>query len=129
MIEQSATALADVVLQYELEQTHFDKNGVGASSVKTIEMAYGLMIPAIAAGRIDAASIETPFSDEALAPGIRSIGNVYDAIAPQWVVGPFYATDSYVKAHPDIVKKYAAAINEAARVGQPQSGRSVEDPR
>lgn len=105
-------SIAEVALD-----AYLDKNGVEPSSVKTIELAYGVMIPGVAAGRIDAASIEAPFLDEALAQGMRSIANVYDAIAPQWVVGAFYATDDYVKAHPDIVKKYAAAIDEAADWG------------
>lgn len=102
-------SIAEVALD-----AYFDKNGVDPASVKTVEMAYGVMLPAVQAGRIDAASIETPFADEALAQGMRSIANVYDAIAPQWVVGAFYATDAYVRAHPDVVKKFAAAIDEAA---------------
>lgn len=94
-----------------------DKNAIDPASVKLIEVPYGSMVPAVVAGRIDAASIEDPFLGPALAQGLRSIGPVYDAIAPQWVVGAYFTTESYAKAHPDIVRKFAGSIAQAATWG------------
>jgi NitT/TauT family transport system substrate-binding protein len=86
------------------------KNGVEATSIKFIEMPYTAMFPAVLSGRVDAADLEEPYLSPALAQGGRSIGNVFDAIAPQWVEGAYFTTESYAKAHPDVVKKFADAI-------------------
>lgn len=94
-----------------------DKNGVDPTSVKLLEMPFGAMTPALAAGRIDAADLEEPFLSGALAAGMRFFANVMDAIAPQWVEGAYFCTADYAKAHPDIVRKFADAMAMAARWG------------
>jgi NitT/TauT family transport system substrate-binding protein len=92
----------------------FDKNGLDVAGLKLIEMPYGTMASALAAGRIDGADLEEPYLSAALASGARFVANVFDAIAPQWVEGAYFCTTSYAKTHPDIVRKFADAIAMAA---------------
>jgi NitT/TauT family transport system substrate-binding protein len=90
-----------------------DKNGGNSSTAQWIEMTFPEIGPGIAAGRAAAGEIEEPQLDAALALGLRSLGSPGDAIAPVWIEGGYFATSDFVKAHPDVVKKVAAAIRDA----------------
>lgn len=82
-----------------------DKHGGNSAGVKFIEMSYAEMLPAVLAGRIDAASISEPFLSAAL-PQVRSIGNPYDAIASDFILGVWFARIDYIKEHPSIVRRF-----------------------
>lgn len=94
-----------------------DRNGIDYASVKILEIPYPSQIAALEAGRIDAADLEQPYLDAALAQGARFFANVFDAIAPQWVEGAFFCTESYAQAHPDVIRKFADAMAKAAAWG------------
>lgn len=94
-----------------------EKNGLDPTSVNLIEMPYAAQIAALGAGRIDAADLEEPYLTAALAQGNRFFANVFDAVAPQWVEGAFFCTESYAREHPDVVRKFAAAMALAAEWG------------
>lgn len=91
----------------------FAKNGVDAAGVKLIEMPYGTMLASLSGAKVDAADLEVPYLDMALAQGARFVANVFDAIAPEWIEGAFFCTLDYAKAHPDVVRRFGDAIAEA----------------
>jgi NitT/TauT family transport system substrate-binding protein len=92
-----------------------DQNGVDLKTVKFIEMPYSAMDAALVAGRVDAATMEEPALDRALATNERLFAPVYDAIGKDFSEGGFFATADFVKTHLDVVRRFSAAVNEASR--------------
>lgn len=92
-----------------------DRNGGDSGAAKFIEIPWPTMTAALAAGRIDAAFIAEPYLDAARrsAP-VRVLGAPYDAIAGEFLLSAWYSTADFVKAHPDLVRKFAAANLDAA---------------
>jgi NitT/TauT family transport system substrate-binding protein len=93
-----------------------EKNGVDTSTVKYVEVPFSGIAPALEAGRLDMGVLVDPFLQEALNAGqTRVLADCYDAVAPTFLVGAFFSTSDYAKAHPDVVKKFVAVMAEAAR--------------
>jgi NitT/TauT family transport system substrate-binding protein len=93
-----------------------DRNGGDSKSIHWIELNDPLDVAAMQAGRIDAASVSEPALDAALQGGqARSMAPVFDAIAKRFLIGAFFTSEDYAKAHPDVVRKFAAAIAAAGR--------------
>ena len=92
-----------------------DQNGGDSSKVKYIEMPFPQMAGALDAGRIDAAVVAEPDLSVAIAGGARVIGQPYTAIAKQFLIGGWFATSAWAKAHPDDLKRFVTAIVEAGK--------------
>jgi NitT/TauT family transport system substrate-binding protein len=92
-----------------------DSNGGDLSTVKFIELPFGAMEQALTGGRVDAALISEPNLTEARQHGLRVLNNVYDSIAPDFLIGSWFTTATWAKAHPDLVKKYIAVMAQTAR--------------
>lgn len=91
-----------------------DKNGGDSSTVKFIELPFPQVGPAIAAGRIDAGVTAEPDLSAAVQSGDeRILAPIYDAVAPSFIIGAWFTTAEWAKAHPDVLARYVAAINEA----------------
>src|SRR5579875_3487428 len=70
---------------------------------------------AVAAGRVDEADIPQPQLDDALKDKkLRVLADPYEAIAPQFLVGCWFTTASWAKAHPDLLRAFTSAMREAA---------------
>jgi NitT/TauT family transport system substrate-binding protein len=83
--------------------------------VKYIEFPQNAMADAVATGRVDAAQLGDPALSAALAAGkVRVLGNSYDTIAKRLFVSVWFASQDWADQHPDVVRKFAAAINQAA---------------
>ncbi len=92
-----------------------EKNGGDTSTTKFVEMPFPDMPGALAAGRIDAAVIAEPELSTALAKGdVRVLGNCYDGIAKEFMIGAWFTTGSWAKAHPDLVKRFSKAMSQTA---------------
>lgn len=99
-----ATALATIA-----------QNGGDPSTVHAVELPYGSQLAAIDNGRIDAAILLSPFSQDALAnPKYRVIAHPYDAVAPAFANGVYIATSQYVAANGDAVQRFSRAVREAS---------------
>jgi NitT/TauT family transport system substrate-binding protein len=92
-----------------------DKNGGDISKVKFVELPFPQMVPSVASGRVDAASVSEPFLSQALAGDLRMLAKDGDALGHDFVEGAFFSTAEYAKTHPDVVRKFAAAMAETAR--------------
>jgi NitT/TauT family transport system substrate-binding protein len=92
-----------------------DQNGADLTTVKFVEMPYSAMDTAIVANRVDAAAMEEPALDRILATDGRLLAHCYDAIAKDFSEGGYFATADFVKAHLDVVRRFAAVITQTAR--------------
>ncbi len=93
-----------------------EKNGGDYSTLKWVEVPGIAMGPAVASGRIDAATPTEPYVSAALATGdVRLLGYVVGAISPTVIEGGYFCTADYAKAHPDVVKKFARALLQAGQ--------------
>jgi NitT/TauT family transport system substrate-binding protein len=93
-----------------------DKNGGDVASVKFIEMPFSAMNAALAQGRVDAALISEPELSGGLAGGgERLVANAYDAIAREFLIGAWFTTTTWAAAHPDLLRRYVAAMAQTAR--------------
>lgn len=91
-----------------------DANGGDSKSVKFTELPQNAMPEAVAAGRVDAAELGDPGLSAAIDTGkVRSLANSYDAIAKYFFGSVWFASEDWANQHPDVVRKFAAAINQA----------------
>lgn len=90
-----------------------DKHGADSKTVKLIEIPFPEMPSALATGRVDAAIPSEPFASQMRA-GNRAIGSVYASMPSTIQVFGFFATDTWLAAHPDLAVKFATAIRKAA---------------
>ncbi len=92
-----------------------ERNGADLSSVKFVELPFPSMLPALEAGRIDAAMIAEPFYTAAKG-NVRVLASPYDVVAnaKPFLISAYFTTDAFATAHPDVVAKFAAAIHQAA---------------
>ena len=91
-----------------------DANGGDSHSVKYTEIPQNAMADAVAAGRVDAAELGDPALSAALDTGkVRIFAKSYDAIAKRLFGSVWFASEEWAAQHPDAVRKFAAAINEA----------------
>ena len=106
-----------------------DQNGGDSSSVKFVEFPFPAMPAALAAGRIDAAQIAEPFVAVAKEVG-RVLNYGYDAIGKRFLISGWVATPQFIKAHPDIVRRFVATIQQTgawANANQSQSAQLLVD--
>jgi len=90
-----------------------DQNGGTASSVKFIEMPYSEMPAALTAARIDAAYVAEPFL-AVVRKDVRILGYAHNAVAKQFLQSAWFTTAAWADAHPDLVRRFAAAMRETA---------------
>ncbi|HEV8020242.1 MAG TPA: ABC transporter substrate-binding protein [Candidatus Lustribacter sp.] len=117
-------------MSYFAARAWMDKNGGDSKSVHWYELSDPLDLAAMKSGRLDAASISEPALTPALRSGdVRVLAPVFDAIAPRFLVAACVTTDAFVKARPDIVRKFADVIAKTskwANANQTQSGVILE---
>lgn len=86
------------------------KNGGDPATAKFVEMPFSTMPTALQSGRIDAAMISNPVLGVAVAQGARVLGDALIAIAPKLVIGAWFTTRTWAKAHPDLVRRFQRAM-------------------
>lgn len=91
-----------------------DKNGGSSKTLKWVEINDTATVPALLSRRIDAASVSEPAFDDAIhSKNARMLAPIYDAIGNRFLIGASFATAQYAKEHPDVVRRFDAAIIEA----------------
>jgi NitT/TauT family transport system substrate-binding protein len=92
-----------------------DTTGGNWTSTHIVEIPFSATADAIVAGRIDAAMMAEPELGAALAEKkVKIIATPFDSIGKQWILGTWFTTRDFAKAHPDVVKLYAQAMVMAA---------------
>ena len=105
----------------------FDKNGAAWRSVHWIEVPTGATAAALLNHRVDAAVLSEPTVGAALATGkFRVVASPYDAIGKRWQIGAWFTTKDWVAAHPDVAKKFVAAMAQTARWANAHQTESLQ---
>jgi len=103
-------------LSYIAVASWADKNGLDVKTLRFVEIPMSAMGAAVAAGRVDAASLIEPALNRFLAENdARVLARHFDAIAPQFLEGGWFCTADYAKNHPDVIRRFAAAMVDSAR--------------
>ena len=101
-------------LQQIAVSSWLDKHGGDAKTVKFIEVPPSQMAAALVAHRVDAAKGDEPFITQAKSE-VRILGNVMDGIAPRFMIVGWFSTEQWLKAHPDLAGRFAAAMGKASQ--------------
>jgi NitT/TauT family transport system substrate-binding protein len=88
-----------------------DVNGGDSATLKFVEMPLSQMPSAFASGRIDVASIGEPYLTDARKVA-HPLGASEDAIGQHFMVSAWFAMGPWCTAHPDLVRRFAAAIRD-----------------
>ncbi len=91
------------------------QNGADYKKVRMIELGYPEMLAGLTAGRIDAAMLAEPWQTTARNADDRLYAKPLDSIAPEFNIGVWATSRSWAQAHPDLVRRFAAAIYAAAK--------------
>jgi NitT/TauT family transport system substrate-binding protein len=94
-------------------QYWMDKNGGDSTSVKFVEMSFPQILSALGSERIDAAVVAEPFIAQAKDVA-RIISDCYDALGTRYIIGCWFTTTAWAKAHPDLAAKFAQAMARTA---------------
>lgn len=87
--------------------------GGNPNSVKYIEVPFPDMPAALANHRIEAGWMVEPFVTIARSRGDKVVDWPFVAIAPKAMIAVYFASVQYADAHPDMVKRFKAAITES----------------
>lgn len=93
---------------------HLDAAGVAPSSVHYVALPFPNMLAALQHQQVDAAWLVEPFLTQAVEAGARVLFNPFAAPMPDLPMAGYMTTKTYAEAHPDIVKKFDQAMQQAA---------------
>ena len=107
-------------------QAWLAKNGLDPKSVKFIEILAAEVGVAIDRGTIDAfAQGEPALSDALRRNNVRVLVDPMPSIAPRFLYAAWYATPTWAKANPDVVKRFQTAITVAGKWGNANHAASA----
>lgn len=92
-----------------------DEHGGDSSTVHFVEIPEPQAVALMQSGRIDSADLSEPAFSNGMHNGARLFAPVYDAIGKHFLVGVYFVTDAYARAHPDIVKRLFDVIVDAGK--------------
>lgn len=91
-----------------------DQNGGDSKSLKFVEMPASVALAAIEDGRIDGADLNTPTLTRGLEGGkVRTLAQIFDAIAPRFENTAWFTTTDYANANRDVVQRFVRAMSES----------------
>jgi len=88
------------------------QKGIDIAQVHFVELSFPAMGAALTSGRVDAAAMTEPFITSSKT-GTRLLADVFDAIAPRFIVSGWFASDAWIKAHHDEAMHFQAAMRRA----------------
>lgn len=89
-----------------------EQHGADIKSLKWVEIPFPQMDAALEQHRVDAVVLTEPFATAAT--DTRVIGSAETGVAPTFMVLGWYATTTWLNAHPEAATRFIAAIHEAA---------------
>ena len=90
-----------------------DKNGGDSTKIKYVEVPFPEMEGAMMQGRVAAAVLTEPYISQSKVTS-RLLAFPYQAIAPTFMTAAFFSSTNFVKAHPDVVAKFATVMHDTA---------------
>lgn len=107
-----------------------DRNGGDSKTIKWFEMPESAALAAMQAGRVDAAEVSEPALDIAIhGPDARLLAPCYDAIGDKFLIGGYFASAAFAKAHPGVIQRFCDVILRAgvwANKNHAQSAKILE---
>lgn len=92
-----------------------DKNGGDSRTLQFVEVPSAASALAVEQGRVAAAVLVPPFAARALADGkLRSLGNIFTAIAPRFLETAWFTTGAYAASHRDVLARFAKVVSDAS---------------
>jgi NitT/TauT family transport system substrate-binding protein len=92
-----------------------DANGANFKAVKWVEIPVNATATALQTHRVDGAMMSEPSLSAALASGgFKVLAQPYTSIGTHWQIGAWFATSSWLTAHPDVAKKFLAVMKKTA---------------
>lgn len=106
---------------------HLDAAGVSPSSVHYVALPFPNMLAALQHKQVDAAWLVEPFLTQAVEAGARVLFDPFSAPMPDLPMAGYMTTKTYAAAHPDIVKKFDQALQQAAAkvTSDPQTFQAI----
>ena len=115
-----------------------DATGGDSSTVRFVETPNSSVAAAITAGRIDAGTTDVLTLHATGSRGLREVTNVYNAIAPKFITGLWYAQAPWVDQHRELTRDFITAFErystwanshpaDEIRFYSKQSGMSIDD--
>lgn len=87
--------------------------GVDVGSIQLVQMPFGQMPAALAAGDVDAAVVQSPFIAEAVADGSTVVAKPNVTLFANQAVGLFLTSESTVRSNEAVVRGFAQAMVES----------------
>jgi NitT/TauT family transport system substrate-binding protein len=91
-----------------------DQNGGDSTAVKFVEVPFSTMPVALESGRVDCVQVTEPFIAAAKKNGRVLAEHLNGTIAKRFLITAWFTTPQWAAAHPDAVRRFAAAIRESA---------------
>jgi ABC-type nitrate/sulfonate/bicarbonate transport system substrate-binding protein len=108
-------------------QAWIDQHGGDSKSVKIIELPSSAATDAIAAGRVDAATLGNPILSEAIESGkCRLFARSFDAIAPRFILAAYFCTADYAAKNRDTILRFKRAIAESSNYVDKHQNETVD---
>ncbi len=101
-------------IEHLMVQKWLERNGVDPTRVRFTELAFPDMPPALMQKQVDVLMTSEPYGTIALAQGGRTLAEPYLEIAPETAVASFVATERWVKANPEVVRRFVRAYRRGA---------------
>jgi NitT/TauT family transport system substrate-binding protein len=95
-----------------------DAAGGDWASIKWVEVAIPDVEAAVENGQIDAGITLSPYYVDSLSKGFRSVGAPFYDCDPNMNISGWFTTGDMIKNKPDVVKRFAAAINKSLEFSQ-----------
>jgi NitT/TauT family transport system substrate-binding protein len=101
--------------------------GADPSTVEFVELAFPDMPAALAGGEIDAAWVVEPFLTITRSEGARVVAWNFVDTAPDLLIASYFTSDSLAEEAPDLVDRFAEAMNESLAYTQenPDAAREI----
>jgi NitT/TauT family transport system substrate-binding protein len=91
-----------------------DENGGDSATVKFVEIPFSTMPVALESGRVDCCQVTEPYIGAARKNGRILASALNGAIAKRFLITAWFTTPQWAAAHPDVVRRFAAAIRDTA---------------
>lgn len=101
------------------------REGVDVETIQLVQMPFGQMPAALAAGDVDAAVVQSPFIAEALADGSTVVAKPNVELFADQAVGLFLTSEQLIAESESLVEGFAQAMVES----QELAAENVEDAR
>jgi NitT/TauT family transport system substrate-binding protein len=93
-----------------------DDNGGDHRNVRNVELPQAGMLSALDTGRVDAATVASPFLEPALASGkVRVLAKSLDAIAPHFQISGYVSSGEAVERNVQLFRRFAQAMHTSSQ--------------